>query len=339
MNVRVSSLARKLGKDNLLVTSCADTFYLTGIRTGGFWLLVSNGKVYAFAPRLLGLQLRSGLKSVNVIESDDLAGSLAGFMKKYRNKELLVNTAEISHNLFAKLSETVKVKGAQDFVEEARSIKDSSEQESIIKASKITSAALSFARKHLKPGVSEIEIVFKIEEYFAKNNSRPAFETIVAFGANSAFPHHVSSKTKLKKDDTALIDLGCSWNGYCSDLTRTFFFGKISENQHRVCDLVKKAHDLAIQSVKSGAKAFDVDKTARQIISLGGYGRQFVHSTGHGVGVDIHEAPRISAKDKTVLKPGMVVTVEPGIYIQGCFGVRIEDTVLVTKKGCEVLTK
>jgi len=166
-----------------------------------------------------------------------------------------------------------------------------------------------------------------------------AFSPIVAFGPHSAEPHHVNSRRRLAKNDTALLDIGCVYQGYCSDLTRTFFLGKICELQKQIYSLVSEAQTLAVKGIRSGRKASDIDGIARSVISRRGYGPQFIHSTGHGVGIDIHEPPRISNKDNTVLKPGMVITVEPGIYLPGKFGVRIEDTVLVTHKGNEVLTR
>jgi Xaa-Pro aminopeptidase len=181
--------------------------------------------------------------------------------------------------------------------------------------------------------------VFKIEEYFAKNMVRPSFPIIVASGPNSANPHHISSKRKIVANDVILMDLGCVYKGYCSDLTRTFFLGKTNDLQRKVYALVKRAYGRAMRALKKGVKASSIDNAAREVISNAGFADKFIHTTGHGVGIDIHEPPRLSAKDNTVLKNGMIVTVEPGVYIKGRFGVRIEDTVLINKKGKRVLTQ
>ena len=197
---------------------------------------------------------------------------------------------------------------------------------------------MRYAFSLLKNRISENEIAFKIEEYFARNGTRPAFLPIVASGPNSAWPHHVSSSRSVRADDVVLIDLGCTYNGYCSDLTRTFFLGKINKLRQKVKGLVKKAHDTALQDIRPGKAAREIDRASRDVISKGGYGDFFIHTTGHGLGVTVHEPPRISSLNQSKLKAGMVITVEPGIYLPGEFGVRIEDTVLITNKGREVLT-
>jgi Xaa-Pro aminopeptidase len=191
----------------------------------------------------------------------------------------------------------------------------------------------------VKPGMTEIQIAFKIEEIFANNKVRSSFTPIVAAGPNTANPHHISSTRKVDKNDVILIDMGCLYNGYASDLTRTFAIGKIKYLYSTVYAAVSRAHRKAIQAVRPGIQANHVDGIARDIITRAGFGLQFIHSTGHGVGIEVHEPPRLSSRDATVLKAGMVVTVEPGVYLPGQFGVRIEDTIQVTNNGRKVLTQ
>ncbi len=169
----------------------------------------------------------------------------------------------------------------------------------------------------------------------------PSFDLIVAFGENGALPHHVTSERKLKDNEPILIDFGCVYKGYCSDITRTFFHGTPGEEFNKVYNIVKKAHDEGLKALKPGLAAKAADKVCRDIISDEGYGQYFIHSTGHGVGLEIHESPAVSSRadEKSLLKKGMAVTVEPGIYLLGKFGVRIEDTALITDDGCEVLTR
>jgi Xaa-Pro aminopeptidase len=160
----------------------------------------------------------------------------------------------------------------------------------------------------------------------------------VASGENSANPHHISSNRKIAENDVIMIDIGCFYNGYASDLTRTFYLGKINEEFKKVWDIVKQAQNAAIQRIKSGLPVSYGDKAARDLIDSYGYKDKFIHTTGHGVGIEIHEMPSLAINAEGVFLTGMTVTVEPGIYIEGRFGVRIEDTVLIKEEACEVLT-
>lgn len=197
----------------------------------------------------------------------------------------------------------------------------------------------------IKVGISELEVKAELErlqyEYGAE---KMAFDTIVAASENACEFHHISNDTKIKDGDILMIDFGCVYEGYHSDITRTIFIGQENKEDAKQVELLKiynivnVALEKAILEVKDGATCKQVDFAARSVIEQAGYGENFPHSTGHGLGLEIHEAPRISYKSDEVLKEGMVVTIEPGIYIEGLGGVRIEEDVLVTKDGCEILT-
>jgi len=335
---RIKKLIPKLKRAHLFVDK-NDIFYLTGAQLEGFWLLVTKKGAVAIAYEMLSGQLKSILKGIEIVSGDNFVETLSDYLRKAAIREVGTCGAKISHALFDKISSKIKLKDDGDIVSDARQAKDRFEIKTIRKACRITVQALRAVRPLIKPGISEEEILFKIEEYFAKHKARPSFPLIVASGPNSANPHHVSSLRKIKRNDVILLDIGCVYKGYCSDLTRTFFLGKTNSLQQKIYLTVKNAHDLALKCVKQGTGAFDVDKAARDVICKAGFGAKFIHSTGHGVGIEIHESPSLSVKAKSVLKAGMAVTVEPGIYLEGNFGVRIEDTVLVTKKGSEVLTK
>ena len=221
---------------------------------------------------------------------------------------------------------------------EQRTIKNKEEIKNIKKACDIVSKVFETVKKKVVPGMTELDIHFKIEEEFAKNHVVQSFKTIVASGPNSANPHHISGNRKIRKNDIVLIDMGCIYKGYCSDLTRTFFVGKENKQQVKIWNIVKQAHDEALIKVNQNMKTSDIDLSARNKIKQEGYEKNFIHTTGHGVGLDIHEAPVIGSKSNEILKEGMVITIEPGIYLEKKFGVRIEDTVLVTKNGYKVLT-
>jgi len=176
---------------------------------------------------------------------------------------------------------------------------------------------------------TEKEVAFDLVRYMIENGaSKESFDTIVTSGANSSLPHAVPEHKKLS--EPILIDWGAIYNGYCSDNTRTIVY---TEKQQEIWDIVAEAHDRSIQAIKPGLKCCEIDKVARDIISEYGYGDKFIHSTGHSLGLDIHETPGFSMRDETIIEEGMVITVEPGIYLEGEFGVRLEDTVSILKKG------
>lgn len=221
-----------------------------------------------------------------------------------------------------------------------RMIKDENEIALLKKAVAIADTAFSQILKYLKPGVLEREIALELEYIMRKLGSqRSAFDIIVASGTRSALPHGVASTKPLAVGDTVTMDFGAVYAGYHSDITRTVFLGRANEQQRKLYNLVLEAQIAGVQAVKPGSRCADVDKTARDIIQRGGYGDYFGHGLGHGVGLVIHEEPRLSPSNpELILEPNMVVTVEPGIYLPDIGGVRIEDTVRVSTTNCEILT-
>ncbi|MDD5255407.1 MAG: M24 family metallopeptidase, partial [Candidatus Omnitrophica bacterium] len=225
-------------------------------------------------------------------------------------------------------------------IEGFRKVKTAGELQKMREATRIAREALEFCRGILSPGIKELEVAAEIERFIRYNGAYgPGFETIVASGPNSSRPHHLTSSRRLCAQEPVIIDLGVDYQGYNSDLTRTFFLGKMTPLFSKVYAIANEAQRRAIAAIRPQVFANKVDTCARQYITRKGYGGFFTHSLGHGVGLEVHEAPRISGTNcKDPLKTGMVFTVEPGIYLPGKFGVRIEDMVLVTRKGCEVLS-
>jgi Xaa-Pro aminopeptidase len=218
--------------------------------------------------------------------------------------------------------------------------KEPSELDLMRKAARIADQALRRLIPRLKAGVTEQEAARMLDRTCCSLGSeKPSFDTIVLFGARSALPHGVPSNVQLRRGDWVLIDFGCTVEGYCSDMTRTMVAGKASRRQRAFYEIVREAQTRARESIRAGKKAGEIDGIARNMIAAAGYGKAFGHATGHGVGLRIHEFPRLRKKDKTILKIGMVVTVEPGIYVSKFGGVRIEDMVAVTDTGCEVLSR
>lgn len=222
--------------------------------------------------------------------------------------------------------------------------KDATEQVNLTKAAEISKKSFSQLRSELKAGMSEIAVADRLDNLMKENGSRqPAFPTIVAFGEHTALPHHQPSSTLLAAEMPILIDFGATWEGYRADMTRTVWFGEHPDETFiKVEKVVIEAYKAAVQRltpVQPKLTAADLDLAARGVIENAGYGARFIHTTGHGVGLDIHEPPSLNSQNSTPLQPGMAITIEPGIYLPGKFGYRHEDTVLILKHSPKVITE
>ncbi len=221
-----------------------------------------------------------------------------------------------------------------------RSIKDMSEIKTIRKAIEIAQEGLRATLPTIRIGQTESEVAARlVYEMTLRGASGPSFAPIIAVGANSALPHYRAGSTRVANGQTLLIDWGCVYDGYCSDLTRTFFIGDVNPKMIKIYDIVLKAQKAAIARIRAGMTNLQADAVARKIITTAGFGKEFGHGTGHGMGMDIHEEPRLNPLFASrMLEKGQVVTIEPGIYLPGIGGVRIEDDVLLQESGCEILT-
>lgn len=227
---------------------------------------------------------------------------------------------------------------ASPCVDLVRMKKDQKEQELMIKASQINDLAMQDVIDLCKQGLTEKQIAAKLPDIYRHHGGDDnSFEPIIAFGKNGADPHHSNDDSQLQKFDSIIIDMGCKYQGYCSDMTRTVFFGGITEKQMEVYELVKQANEAAENMIRPGVKLSDIDKCARDIISQAGYGQYFNHRLGHFIGRDVHEYGDVSQSFDMEVEPGMIFSIEPGVYLPGEFGVRVEDLVLVTENGCQVL--
>lgn len=223
---------------------------------------------------------------------------------------------------------------------ELRSVKSDEEISKIQQAAKITDDAYEYIIKKIQPGLREIDIALELEYYMkTQGASKVSFDIIVASGHRSALPHGVASEKRLNKGDMVTIDFGCVYHGYCSDMTRSFILGKATEKQKEVYNTVLEAQQKALESVKPGKTGKELDEVARNIITTRGYGKYFGHGLGHGVGLEVHELPHVNHLGDKAMEAGMVITIEPGVYIPEFGGVRIEDLVAVTKEGYQVLSK
>ncbi|MFH0807110.1 MAG: Xaa-Pro peptidase family protein [Elusimicrobiota bacterium] len=342
--IKLKSIQNKLQARKIecfLVCDPMDLFYLTGINLqGGYWIVVTAKKAAVITSEMLYQQVSDLLPGFEVIKSRKFVETLKTILKTEKIKVLTLDSKKMSWELGNKLQKAIKkVKCVHGFFESLREIKTENEILLIKKSCAIVVNVFNEIRKELRPGMTEIAIADRIMELLYKNGTGAAFTPIVAGGINSGYPHHINSEYAIKNNDLLIIDLGARLKGYCSDLTRTVILGKIPELCDKVYNLVKLAHNEAIAAVKPGIKASFVDKKARFLINKEGFGKEFTHGTGHGVGPEVHELPSVNSTGNAILKPGMVITVEPGIYIKNNFGARMEDTVLVTENGREILTR
>ena len=225
-----------------------------------------------------------------------------------------------------------------DTVGYLRSRKDEAEYDALKKSAVLNDRAMAHGFASLRAGMSEAELAAIIRDFYKANGAAPEF-TIVCFGANGAFPHHHAGETRLKSGDAVLIDTGGRIHGYPSDMTRTGYFGSAPEGYGQIHSLLDRAVDAAVAAAKPGVLARDVDKAARDVITAAGYGPNFLHRTGHGLGIDVHETPFITATSESVLDEGMVFSIEPGIYLQGQFGLRLEEIVIIRNGKAEILSE
>lgn len=241
---------------------------------------------------------------------------------------------------FDKKLNNIKLLPLKGIINKLRIIKSDDEIVEIRKAAEIADMAFEHVCKIMKPGVTEWEVALEIEGFMKKNGATStSFDSIVASGKRSSLPHGVASKKEIENGDFVTLDFGCVYNGYCSDMTRTVVIGKASEKQKEIYNIVLEAQEAVLEHIKPGMKGHEADKIARDIIKKRGYGDYFGHGLGHGVGLEVHESPRLSPTSNETLEPNMIVTDEPGIYVPDFGGVRIEDLIVITKDGCERLSK
>ncbi|MGA2768703.1 MAG: Xaa-Pro peptidase family protein [Candidatus Bathyarchaeia archaeon] len=327
-----------------LVGNEKNLLYLTGT-PGAFCLLIprkGESTVYAYGVNYEQTKAEArGFKVELLKAGEKLTERLAPMLKAFKIEKLAIDTLSYDYyRLLAKgLRGRARLKVEGGLIWKLRKVKDEKELPLMRKAGKITSVGMQAAYKTIKPGVTEIEVAAEIEYAMRKEGGwGTGFDTIVASGIRSAYPHGGCANRKIGKGDLVVVDIGAIYEHYCSDMTRTMVAGKPSEKQERMYETVKTAQEKAYQAIKAKAKAKDIDQIARKTIQDAGY-VPYDHGLGHGVGLEIHEPPTLSATSKDRLVAGNVVTNEPGIYIPNLGGIRIEDTVLVQEEKAEKLTK
>ena len=330
-----------LDLQGLIISNPTNIKYLTNIDAEGVLLLTRKDNIYITDGRYVE-QVHSILTlfdEIIVYNISDLS------QDDYENFFMFCENVGFEENYvtYAKYKELIRkykinnLVETEHIIEKQRMIKDEEEISNLQKACEITDNCFNYLLTYIRPGMTEKQIADEIDEYYKRRTDGLAFDTIVASGENSSKPHAVPTNRKIEENDIITIDMGCKVNGYCSDMTRTIFVGSIPEEMKKVYDLVLKNQVQTIEQMKDGVSTRLLTKMVENDFKLNGY--DLLHSLGHGVGLDIHEAPYVSYRSDAQLKENMVVTDEPGIYIPGKFGVRIEDTVQITKFGCISLTK
>jgi len=348
---RLREVLSKHHLDVLLITHGPNVRYLCGFTGSAGVLVLSESRTVFFTDGRYTAQARSevegaklmvGRKAPLVLASEWLKANLrklAGPGKCRLGIEAEHMTVAARSRLAESLPARFLLREAPAVVEQARMIKEPEELQLIQEAGLLGASLFDSALKAIRPGVKEAEVAAEMEYAARKAGAENmAFETIIASGERSALPHGRASSAAIPAQGFVVCDFGVILTGYCSDMTRTVHVGHVRPAARVLYEAVLEAQQAALHAIRPGVSAGEIDHWARKALQKKGFGRFFTHSTGHGVGLEVHEAPRIGAGQKEVLQPGMVITIEPGAYIPGQFGVRIEDMAVVTDTGCEILT-
>lgn len=329
--------------DALVVSSPANVRYLSDyIGSNGLMVLTASESHFFTDPRY-ALEAPKRVTCKVHVARNSLIAAAGAIIKRKRLKKIGFESAWMRYEDYSKLKGELPLGASLHpvgrLIEEHRMVKSPGEVELIRKSVQANSEAYSKTLKRVRLGVREQDLAAELEfQMRMLGAEKPAFETIVAAGEHSALPHAHPTAHRLAENELLLIDMGASLEGYASDMTRVAYAGAAPKRVRDLYRAVLEAQLTAVNSVRAGVVANKVDAAARDVLKSHKLDREFLHSTGHGLGLEIHESPRIGRKDKTRLRAGMVITIEPGAYIDGLGGVRIEDTVLVTDNGCEVLT-
>lgn len=340
--MRVIDNMQRMGLHQTLITSSASLFYLTGqwVFPGERMVALyirDNGTVSLYANRLFALKAAKDLPLVEYDDTQDCIALLAAALQPGRigidkswPSHFTIRLLEARHDITPVIGSAC--------VDQARLCKDAEELSLMRESSIKNDQAIEQTVQKLHVGMTEMQAAEAyISESASLGSSAPSFEPLICFGVSCAEPHHVSNQSMLAMGDCIILDVGLTWKSYCSDMTRTVFLGTPTDEQKRVYDIVRAANAAGRAAVRPGVPLREIDRAARKVIEDAGYGAYFIHRTGHGIGLEVHEFPDVSMSSEAVAQPGMVFSVEPGIYLPGRFGIRIEDLVAVTEDGHETL--
>lgn len=343
--LKLKSLLEDKSLDAALIYKPENRTYISGFTGSTGYVLIIKNKNYLLTDFRYIEQSKNECIGYEIVklDSNTEGKDLYSFIDKLNLSKIGFESESMTYNEFNKLNEklpNIKFVPIDSEIKQLKKIKDSNEIKYIKKAASIADEAFSHICTYIKAGITEKDVALELEYYMKKKGaSKLSFDTIVASGKRSALPHGVYSDKVIENGDFVTLDFGCVYNGYCSDMTRTLVIGTASEKQKEIYNIVYEAQKMALKEIKPNIECSKIDKIARDHISNNGYGDFFGHGLGHGVGMEVHEAPSLSPKSKDVLEAHMIITDEPGIYIPDFGGVRIEDLVLVTNDGYEILSK
>ena len=327
--------------DAIWVSNDKNMRYLANFTGSAGEIIVTKDVAYFITDFRYKEQARQQAKGFEVvIHSGDLYGEMKNILEECQTESLAIEAHELSLALYRQVDKlfSCRLVETTGVVEKIREIKDSGEIELIKKACQLTDQAFEHILTFIKPGISELAVANELERFLKDLGAESmSFETIVASGVRSSMPHGVASSKIIEEGDLITLDFGCYYQGYSSDITRTVALGSIDPKLQEIYEIVLAAHLKVIEEAKAGMTGKEIDAIARDYISAKGYGPDFGHSTGHGLGLDVHENPSISVKNDQPILENMVITDEPGIYIEGLGGVRIEDDLLILPNGVESL--
>ncbi len=340
---RVGNIRRKLREkdiDCLILTKAVDVTFVTAFAGQDSWAAITRSAVYLITDSRYTEQAEKECVRTTIVERKGAIAKAAGtLVQRLRSVRTVAVEKSISLAAFQDLKKACggPLKTISGILEEERSIKDATERAAIQTAADVAAKALANTSRHFKRGITENELAGVLNLEMRKLGCTNGFETIVAFGANASRPHHQPMQRTLKQRDTILIDFGAEYEGYRCDITRCFAVGKPTAEYRRAYEVVEKAQAAAMAAARAGALLSEVDAAPRRVIRDSGY-PVYGHGSGHGFGLEIHEIPFLKEDAEGRLQAGQIITVEPGIYLPGKLGVRVEDDILITENGCEVIT-
>lgn len=344
--MNIKKLQEKLKKNQaFLISSPENRRYLTGFASSdGYLFLTKNEAIFLIDSRYIEAAQNQITECTEIVLLTSLSQQLKGYTEKLGIETVYTEAERLSVSEFNRFCEIIPCKclaeKADEEIDALRRAKSLEEKEKILEAQAIAEKAFDHVLGFIKEDVTEREIALTLDFFMLRNGAEcVSFETIAVSGKNSSMPHGVPSNKKIEKGDFITMDFGAVVDGYHSDMTRTVAFGEISSKQAEVYETVLTAQKKSLESLRAGVSCRDADAAARDVIKNAGFGEFFGHGTGHGVGIEIHEQPRLSPKSSQTLEIGDIVTVEPGIYLPGEFGVRVEDMAYITENGFENLTK
>lgn len=317
--------------------------YLTGFTGSNGFVVVLPGRTVFFTDPRYRIQAAQEVECQVRVATGPILPRIASLLRQAKSRRIGFEKSRMSVESFQTLKDALPMRSSLEpvagWIENQRMIKSTAEIAAIRRSVELNSTAFERAARHIRPGMRESDLAAELDHRVRRQGAEgPAFETIVAAGPRTALPHARPTAAKLPEKGAILVDMGAMLDGYASDMTRMLFLGKTAPRMKRMYAAVLEAQLAAIDVVRPGVKAGTVDRAARRVLARHNLERAFVHSTGHGLGLEIHEPPRVGKKEKTTLEKGMAITIEPGVYLEGIGGIRIEDTVVVTANGCEVLT-